>query len=44
MLARNMDSVTVLRVLARVSRDGKAKTAATFTATTSMTVPVMERA
>ena len=43
-LARSMDSVTVLRVLARVSRDGKAKTAATFTATTSTTAPVMERA
>ena len=44
MLARSMDSVTVLRVLVRVSRDGKAKTAATFTAPTSTTVPVMEHA
>ena len=44
MLARGMDSVTMLLVLVRVSRDGKAKTAATFTAPTSTTVPVMERA
>ena len=44
MLARGMDSVTGLLVLVRVSRDGMAKTATTFTATTSTTVPFMERA
>ena len=43
-LARNTGSVTVLLVLVRVSRDGMTKTAASFTATTSTTVPVMERA
>ena len=42
--ARSTGSVTVPLVLVRVSRDGVVKTAATFTATTSTTVPVMERA
>ena len=43
-LARSTGNVTVSLVLVRVSRDGVVKTAPTFTATTSTTVPVMERA